>query len=401
MTARYTRGILAVAGLCTAASFLHAQTATPLQIVTDSLPPASVGAPYNQQLITTGGVCSSIGSASSTIDSGALPPGLSIALARVHRAVVPSGHSLRGRQLHFHRPPDLDSRPRQPLRPQQRLPWMMRSRLSAWPCRCQPLPSPSIVSRSPPRITPSTFLPRRTPVQVTSTGGAAVAITVQSVTDSGGPWLSVTAQSSTTPAALSISYSVSGLAPGTYTGRVTVTTGGLAALTIPVTLQVVTDNIQLQSTPSPLAFTTVAGALDPPGQSLRITVAGANKIFQATVSPPRRTANGSPSPPPPPPRRRRSPSRSPPRISPRPCIAALTVAVGGIPNSSLTIPVTFTITALVPVQKPTIAAGGVVNAAGLQQLVARWLTTETASTGSRPSPPQVTTTTAACSPDRS
>src|ERR1017187_681938 len=78
MTARYTRGILAVAGLCTAASFLHAQTAPSLQIVTDSLPPASVGAAYNQQLITTGGVCSSIGSASSTIGSGALPPGLSV-----------------------------------------------------------------------------------------------------------------------------------------------------------------------------------------------------------------------------------------------------------------------------------------------------------------------------------
>src|ERR1035441_2881590 len=78
ITARYTRGILAVAGLCTAASFLHAQTAPSLQIVTDSLPPASVGAAYNQQLITTGGVCSSVGSASSTIDSGALPPGLSV-----------------------------------------------------------------------------------------------------------------------------------------------------------------------------------------------------------------------------------------------------------------------------------------------------------------------------------
>src|ERR1035438_6201126 len=78
MTARYTRGILAVAGLFTAAPFLHAQTGTPLQIVTDSLPLASVGAAYNQQLITSGGVCSSIGAASSTIESGALPPGLSV-----------------------------------------------------------------------------------------------------------------------------------------------------------------------------------------------------------------------------------------------------------------------------------------------------------------------------------
>src|ERR1035441_10139909 len=77
MTARHTRGILAVAGLFIGASLLHAQTA-PLQIVTDSLPPATVGASYNQQLVTTGGHCSSNGSASSTIDAGALPPGLSI-----------------------------------------------------------------------------------------------------------------------------------------------------------------------------------------------------------------------------------------------------------------------------------------------------------------------------------
>src|ERR1039457_3879910 len=78
MSARYTRGILRVAGLCAAVSFLHAQSGTPLQIVTASLPPASVSAPYNQQIITTGGLCSSIGTASSTIDSGALPPGLSV-----------------------------------------------------------------------------------------------------------------------------------------------------------------------------------------------------------------------------------------------------------------------------------------------------------------------------------
>src|SRR5450759_2832269 len=78
MTARCTRGILGIAGLCAAAAFLHAQTATPLQIVTASLPPTSVGVLYDQQLITTGGGCASNGSASSTIDSGALPPGLSV-----------------------------------------------------------------------------------------------------------------------------------------------------------------------------------------------------------------------------------------------------------------------------------------------------------------------------------
>jgi len=48
----------------------------------------------------------------------------------------------------------------------------------------------------------------------------------------------------------------------------------------------------------------------------------------------------------------------------------ITLAVEGIPNSSVTIPVTFTITAPTPVQKPTIAAGGVVDAAGLGPAIA-------------------------------
>lgn len=154
------------------------------------------------------------------------------------------------------------------------------------------------------------FPPLADTVQVTAAGGAAVAITVQSVTDTGGPWLRVTAQRPTTPAALSISYSVSGLAQGTYCGRVTVTTGGLVAPTTPVTLLVVTNtNIQPQSTPSSLTFSAVAGGPDPPGQSLRVTVAGDNVIFQAAVSaaPP----NG------------KWLTVAPSAISPRPCITAL------------------------------------------------------------------------------
>src|ERR1035438_8247961 len=75
MTARYTLGILAVAGLLTGASWLHAQSA-PLQIITDpSLPPATLGAAYFQQLVTPAGLCSSTGAPANTIDAGALPPG--------------------------------------------------------------------------------------------------------------------------------------------------------------------------------------------------------------------------------------------------------------------------------------------------------------------------------------
>src|SRR6185369_2623559 len=76
MTARHAREILAVAGIGFLSPFLHAQTM--LQIVTESLPNVTVGTPYNQPLATSGGNCSATGTASSTIDDGALPPGISV-----------------------------------------------------------------------------------------------------------------------------------------------------------------------------------------------------------------------------------------------------------------------------------------------------------------------------------
>ena len=368
MTARCARGILGIAGICIAAAFLHAQTATPLQIVTDSLPPASVGVSYNQQLITTGGVCVSNGSASSTIDSGALPPGLSVTsppsteqwsiqgtpsaagnfnftvhLTWIHAQVSPFDHNCRD---------DAVKALTVTVQPNQTL----------------------AVDR--PQLTTTYhtghFPPAADTVQLTASSGPAVTFALQSVTDSGGLWLSATAQRFSTPAALTISYSVSGLAAGTYTGRVIVTTGGLAALTIPVTLLVVTDtSIQLQPTPSSLAFFAVAGGPDPPAQSLKITVAGDNVIFQAavTAAPPNgKWLSVAPS-------AAATPSTLTVAVTAKDLAAAvyngtLTLSVAGVPNSSLTIPVTFSLTAPVPVVKPTIAAGGVVNAAGLGPAIA-------------------------------
>ena len=75
MTARYARGILALAGFCFA-PFLRAQGSTPLQIITDSLPAGTVGTAYNQQIVTAGGTCLGYGTGSSLLDAGALPPGL-------------------------------------------------------------------------------------------------------------------------------------------------------------------------------------------------------------------------------------------------------------------------------------------------------------------------------------
>ena len=119
-----------------------------------------------------------------------------------------------------------------------------------------------------------TFPPANDTVKVTS-AGASVTIAAQAVTDSGGPWLSVTAQPASTPASLSIGYSIDGLAPGTYTGRITVTSGSSTPLIIPVTLAVVVDsNVQLQATPPSLSFSSVTGGADPAAQSIAVTVAG-------------------------------------------------------------------------------------------------------------------------------
>src|ERR1017187_878104 len=216
MTARYTRGILAVAGLCTAASFLHAQTAPSLQIVTDSLTPASVGAAYNQQLITTGGVCSSIGIASSTIETGALPPGLSVtsppSTEQWSIQGTPSATGNFNFTVHL-------TWTHTPVSPFDH--YCLDEAVKAFTLAVEANPT---LAANRPQLTTTYhtghFPPIADTVQVTAAGGAAVA--VQSATDSGGLWLSVMAQSAATPAALTISYSVSGLAAGTYTGRVIV-----------------------------------------------------------------------------------------------------------------------------------------------------------------------------------
>ena len=375
MTARHTRGILAVAGIFAGASWLHAQS-TPLQIVPDSLPFATVGDSYNQQLVTTGGLCVSNGSASSTIDAGALPPGLSITsppsieqwfLQGTPSAAGNFSFTVHVRWTHTRVSPfqQLDCT-------EDAVKTVTLTVQDNGNPNPNPNPNPNqTLAVDRPQITTAyhlgTLPPVADTVQVTSTGAAA--ITVQAVTDSGSPWLSVTTQSSTTPAALSISYSVSGLTQGTYTGRVTVTSGTLPALTIPVTLLVIADNIQLQSTQSSLVFSAVAGGPDPPAQSITVTVVGLNRLFQATVSAPPNSKWLTVTP---------SAALTPATLSVAVTAKGLpaavyngtiTMAVSGLPSGSVTIPVTFAIQA--PAPRPTISAsGGVLDGASFGKAIA-------------------------------
>jgi uncharacterized protein (TIGR03437 family) len=366
MTARYTFGILAVAGLLTGASLLHAQSA-PLQILTDSLPAATVGAAYNLQFFTTGGLCSSNGTASSIIDAGALPPGLSITTPGSTKQWFLQGIPLLAGDYSFtvhliwtyNRVLPVDTSCTDNA--SRALTLTVQTNSGPPP----PNPNQTLAVDRPQIATTyhiGTFPPAADTVQVTSSAGPA-AITLQAATDSGGPWLSVTPQSATTPTALSISYSVSGLTQGTYTGRVTVSlTGTLLTLTIPVTLQVIADNVQLLAAPTSLTFSAVAGGPDPPAQPINVTVVGLNRLFHTVVSAP---PNGkwltvSPS-------AALTPQTLSVTVTTKDLPAAtyngsLSLLVSGLPNGSVTIPVTFTIQA--PAPRPTITAGGVVDAAG-------------------------------------
>lgn len=357
MTARHAREILAVAGICFFSPFLYAQTM--LQIVTESLPNVTVGTPYNQPLATSGGTCLASGTASSTIDDGALPPGVSVV----------SGASVKQWSL-LGTPSTAGT-----FRFTVHVLWT-QTRTSPFqqPCVDEATKALTLIVGASQTLTvdrtqvttiyhTGTFPPANDTVKVSS-AGASVTIAAQAVTDSGGPWLSVTALSTTTPASLSIGYSISGLAPGTYTGRVTVTSDSGPPLIIPVTLAVVVDtNIQLQVTPPSLSFSSATGAADPAAQSIAVTVPGLSRLFQATVSaaPPNgKWLTVSPT-------AAATPQTVRVTVTAKDLAAgvyngSLKLAVDGIPNASVNVPVTYTIQA--PVQKPTIFPGGVVDAAG-------------------------------------
>ena len=280
MTARYARGILIAAAISAAAPFLRAQT-QPLAIVTDALPPASVGTLYNQQLVTSGGVCTGAGTPSSAIVSGGLPSGLSIASPPATPPQLPA------EQWFIQGVPSATGSSSFTVR----VGW---DHVKTNPfdhietCHEEAVKSLTLVVLGPGQGNPTlvadrtqivttyrtgTLLPGPDTVNVTSTGGP-VAITAGAVTDSGGGWLSVVAQGAITPAALKISYSISGLAPGTYTGRVTVSAAGVTALTIPVTLQVVNSSVQLTADRTQIATTYRTGTVPPVADTVNVTSTG-------------------------------------------------------------------------------------------------------------------------------
>lgn len=347
---------LAVAGLLAAVSNLPGQiSGQPLQIVTDSLPAASVGVAYFQQLTVTGGTCPATGTAAGTIDDGALPGGLLI--------TSPSG----AKQWFILGTPTASGSFRFTIH----LRWT-HTRVSPFDQACVDeavktltitVQAPIAVDRTQISTTYRTghFPPAAETVQVTSAGSAPVPFTVQTSTNSGGNWLSATPPSGATPAALSITFTISGLQPGVYTGKVTVASDPANPVIIAVTLAVVTDaTLVLQANPASLSFSYVSGGQIPPSQSLAVTVSGDNVIFQAEVTAPPNgkwllvspAAAATPA--------KLTVSVDPKTLSPGAYSGAITLRVAGVPNPQ-TVPVALSVQT--PPVLPSITQNGVVNAA--------------------------------------
>jgi hypothetical protein len=130
-------------------------------------------------------------------------------------------------------------------------------------------------------------------------GGAAPAAQNVSLSSSGSAlnyaaassaaWLMVTPASGTTPGSLSVSVNPTGLAAGTYTGNVTVTSSGASnsPQKITVTLGVTAappSGMSLNITPGSLSFSYISGSTAPGTQNLSIASSGTVLQFTATSS---------------------------------------------------------------------------------------------------------------------
>ncbi len=364
----YTSRTVAVTGL--AVCNLWAQAGQPLQIVTDSLPAASVGVSYVQQIAVSGGACGSPGTATGRIDAGALPPGMAISSPPGVEQWFIQGIPIASGTFQFTIHLTWGHAAISPFNPA-----CTDEAVKTLTMTVQGASTPPVsltVDRTQVTTTYHTahFPPAAEMVNVNSVGTASVPFTVQTTASAGGNWLSVTPASGVTPAALSIAYSISGLLPGVYAGTVTVTPNTGNSVVIAVSLVVVTDStLVLQVSPASFSFSYVTGGQAPPSQSLAVTVAvtGETVIFEADVSAPPNgkwlsvSPAGAATP------AKLTVSVDPKTLSPGTYNGSVTVRVQGIPNSAQTVPVTFSVQT--PPLQPAITPNGVVNAANFSAAI--------------------------------
>jgi hypothetical protein len=126
-------------------------------------------------------------------------------------------------------------------------------------------------------------LPANQQVTVTSSAGS-LDYTAAASTDTGGSWLSALGGGAT-PSVVDIRCDPTGMSAGTYTGKVTLSSGGAgnSPVVIPVTL-VVTSAITLTASPASLSFNYEAPSASPASQQIRITSSGAQTVFSSSIA---------------------------------------------------------------------------------------------------------------------
>jgi hypothetical protein len=118
-------------------------------------------------------------------------------------------------------------------------------------------------------------------VDITNTGGG----TLDWTASDDQPWLSVDPTAGTAPSVLSVSVDLAGLAPGTYTGQITVSSGSAdnSPVTIPVVFEVTDMEPALSVTPLSLAFSGDEGGANPPAQSLHMENVGGGVLSWSVI----------------------------------------------------------------------------------------------------------------------
>ena len=142
-------------------------------------------------------------------------------------------------------------------------------------------PAPPVLAVSPTTLTFSGTQggadPAAKTLALSNTGGGTLAYTAAADV----PWLSVTPASGNAPATLTVTPSISGLAPNTYTGHVTVTssgaTGSPASVTVTLTVAAPAPPV-LAVSPTTLTFSATQGGADPAAKTLAVSNTGGGTL---------------------------------------------------------------------------------------------------------------------------
>lgn len=164
-------------------------------------------------------------------------------------------------------------------------------------------------------------------------------VSLSAATASGGNWLSA-ANGVTTPGLARISADPAGLAPGTYSGSVTLTSPDFSSIIIPVTLRIVTAAL-LSVQPGQLTFSYQQGGSVPAPQSAAVISSGVPLPFNVATAPGASwlaVTGGGPTP------SNFSVSVNPQGLAPGSYSGAVMITSIGAGNSPVVVPVQLTVT---------------------------------------------------------